>query len=177
MLHFTLAAALALNLPTTPRSAPPASSTAALSRRTLVQSGTAAVTALGLASSASAEEEKFSKLGGLLEPFQDIGKGYKLYVPSGWTKVRVTSTYENPLPAHLRCASVASNHTCTSSPHAQTSRASQYDTDPGVYDVKFADIIEPFETVIVRRAANPASSPTPPRERRAAASAGQQLAG
>ena len=29
----------------------------------------------------------------------------------------------------------------------------QYDTDPGVYDVKFADIIEPFEAVIVRRAA------------------------
>ena len=72
MLHFCVATALALNLPTTPRSSPSTTSTAALSRRTLVHSGTAAVTALGLASSASAEE-KFSRLGGLLEPFQDIG--------------------------------------------------------------------------------------------------------
>jgi len=49
-------------------------------------------------------------MGGLLEPFIETSKGFKLYKPSGWT---------------------------------------QYDTDPGVYDVKFADIIDPFETVIV----------------------------
>lgn len=28
----------------------------------------------------------------------------------------------------------------------------QFDTDPGVYDVKFQDVIEPFETVQVSRA-------------------------
>mmetsp|Transcript_19014 Transcript_19014/g.49967 ORF Transcript_19014/g.49967 Transcript_19014/m.49967 type:complete len:213 (+) Transcript_19014:32-670(+) len=90
--------------------APRAHASAAMTRRHLVQAGGAAVAALGLASSASAEEETFSRLGGLLEPFVDIQKGYKLYKPSGWT---------------------------------------QYSIDPGVYDVKFADIIEPFESVIV----------------------------
>eukprot|EP00962_Isochrysis_galbana_P025931 scaffold8013_cov124-Isochrysis_galbana.AAC.7 len=33
----------------------------------------------------------------------------------------------------------------------------QFDTDPGVYDVKFQDVIEPFETVQVSRARDPAT--------------------
>ena len=41
-------------------------------------------------------------MGGLLEPFIDTQKGYKLYVPAGWNK---------------------------------------FDADPGVYDIKFQDII------------------------------------
>ena len=49
-------------------------------------------------------------MGGLLEPFVDTQKGYKLYTPSGWNK---------------------------------------FDADPGVYDVKFQDIIEPETTVSV----------------------------
>jgi len=49
-------------------------------------------------------------MGGILEPFIDAGKGYKLLKPSGWNK---------------------------------------FDTDPGVYEVKFQDLIEPFETVQV----------------------------
>jgi len=49
-------------------------------------------------------------MGGLLEPFVDTQKGYKLYTPSGWNK---------------------------------------FDADPGVYDVKFQDIIEPETTVQV----------------------------
>jgi len=85
----------------------------------MLQSSTAAVTALGFTTAASADEEKFSRMGGLLEPFTDIQKGYKLYRPSGWT---------------------------------------QYDQDPGVYDVKFADIIEPFETVMV--SSSPVSTAT-----------------
>merc|ERR1719440_2318782 len=85
----------------------------------MVQSGGAALAALGLTAGASAEEKAFSKMGGLLEPFVDIQKGYKLYKPTGWT---------------------------------------QYDQDPGVYDVKFADIIEPFETVVV--SSSPVSTAT-----------------
>merc|ERR1711937_393848 len=51
-----------------------------------------------------------SKLGGLLEPYIDTQRGYKLYKPAGWN---------------------------------------QFDADPGVYDVKFQDIIEPETTVQV----------------------------
>jgi len=89
------------------------------SRRHIIQVGSAAATTLGVSKAASADEEKFSRMGGLLEPFVDIQKGYKLYKPSGWT---------------------------------------QYDQDPGVYDIKFADIIEPFETVIV--SSSPVSTAT-----------------
>lgn len=96
-----------------------ASPAATLSRRWLVQSGAAAAAGLALSEGASAEDEKFSRMGGILEPFVDIPKGYKLYKPSGWT---------------------------------------QYDADPGVYEVKFADIIEPFETVIV--SSSPVSTAT-----------------
>jgi len=49
-------------------------------------------------------------MGGLLEPFVDVQRGYKLYRPAGWN---------------------------------------QFDADPGVYDVKFQDIIESETTVQV----------------------------
>lgn len=95
-----------LNVPaavSTPRAA-------GATRRWVVQAGAGAVAALGAASRASAEDPGFTKMGGLLEPFIDTQRGYKMYKPTGWT---------------------------------------QYDADPGVYDVKFADIIDPFETVIM----------------------------
>jgi len=78
------------------------------SRRWFVQAA-GATASLGLAARVGAEEP-FSKMGGLLEPFIDTSRGFKLYKPTGWT---------------------------------------QYEADPGNYDVKFADIIDPFETVIV----------------------------
>jgi len=78
-----------------------------------------AAASLALASSASAEEPAFSKMGGLLEPYIDVQRGFKLYKPTGWT---------------------------------------QYDADPGNYDIKFADIIDPFETVVV--STQPVSSAT-----------------
>ncbi len=49
-------------------------------------------------------------MGGLLEPYIDTQKGYKLYKPAGWN---------------------------------------QFDADPGVYDIKFQDIIESETTVQV----------------------------
>jgi photosystem II oxygen-evolving enhancer protein 2 len=49
-------------------------------------------------------------LGGLLEPYIETQKGFKLYTPTGWNK---------------------------------------FDADPGVYDVKFQDIIESETTVQV----------------------------
>ena len=49
-------------------------------------------------------------MGGLLEPYIDTQKGYKLYSPKGWNK---------------------------------------FESDPGVYDVKFQDVIEPETTVQV----------------------------
>ena len=70
----------------------------------------AAASVLGGASSPALADEGFSKMGGLLEPFVDTQKGYKLYKPAGWN---------------------------------------QFDADPGVYDVKFQDIIESETTVQV----------------------------
>jgi len=82
-----------------------------LTRRAALQTAGAAAAALSLgAGSASAEEASFSKMGGLLEPFVDVQKGYKIYAPSGWNK---------------------------------------FDADPGVYEVKWQDIIEQETTVQV----------------------------
>jgi len=70
--------------------------------------GATAAGAIGVRHAAA--EEAFSTMGGLLEPFVDTQRGYKLYAPAGWNK---------------------------------------FDVDPGVYDVKFQDIIEPETTVQV----------------------------
>ena len=83
---------------------------APISRRAAMQQAAGAAVFAGVALPANAADDSFSKLGGLLEPFIDVQKGYKLYKPSGWN---------------------------------------QFDADPGVYDVKFADIIEPETTVQV----------------------------
>lgn len=84
----------------------------AFSRRAVL--GGAYSAALLSASLPATAQETFTNMGGLLEPFTDTQKGYKLYRPSGWTK---------------------------------------YETDPGVYDVKFQDIIEPETVVIVSTSA------------------------
>lgn len=83
-LSLTLAHGLQLDLC---RAAPQrASSSPLLSRKLLLHTGAAALLA-GSQSAIAEEEEKFSKMGGLLEPFIDVQKGYKLYKPAGWTKV------------------------------------------------------------------------------------------
>eukprot|EP00908_Phaeocystis_cordata_P021715 Transcript_4105.p1 GENE.Transcript_4105~~Transcript_4105.p1 ORF type:complete len:111 (+),score=12.82 Transcript_4105:56-388(+) len=63
---------------------PPA---AALSRRAFGANAGAAVAALALGSPAAFAEEP-SRMGGILEPFIDARKGYKLLKPSGWNKAR-----------------------------------------------------------------------------------------
>ena len=85
----------------------PSTLNAPLSRRAALRQATGAAV-FGAALPASADEPAFSKLGGLLEPYIDTQRGYKLYKPSGWN---------------------------------------QFDADPGVYDVKFQDIIE-TDTVV-----------------------------
>lgn len=83
----------------------------AVTRRTLGAQTAAAAAALALGSmTAHADDAAPSRMGGILEPYIDVQKGFKLLKPSGWNK---------------------------------------FDADPGVYDVKFQDIIEPFETVQV----------------------------
>ena len=80
----------------------------AMSRRVALQQAAGAALLTGVAMPANADD--FSRMGGLLEPFIDTSRGYKLYKPSGWN---------------------------------------QFDADPGVYDVKFQDIIETETTVQV----------------------------
>merc|ERR1719387_918116 len=79
-------------------------------RRAVLQAAGAAASLTVGARGAVADDDNFSRMGGLLEPFIDTQKGYKLYVPSGWNK---------------------------------------FDADPGVYDVKYQDIIETETTVQV----------------------------
>ena len=83
---------------------------APVSRRAVMQQAAGAAVLAGVALPANADDDSFNKMGGLLEPFIDTQKGYKLYKPAGWN---------------------------------------QFDADPGVYDIKFADIIEPETTVQV----------------------------
>jgi len=102
--------AIALLLPSAPKLPSPAASS---TRRAAMQQGAAAVAVFVTSVAplpALADEPAFSKMGGLLEPYIDTGKGYKVYKPAGWN---------------------------------------QFDTDPGVYDVKFQDIIESDTTVQV----------------------------
>merc|ERR1712087_84586 len=93
------------------------------SRRVLVQQGAAALSAgllhLGTSKSACAADESFSRMGGALEPYIDVQKGYKMYKPFAWN---------------------------------------QFDADPGVYEVKFQDLVETNE--IVQVSTSPVSSAT-----------------
>ena len=149
MLALTLAVG-ALLLPAQP-GAPPAA--AAVSRRMAFQvASAAAATAFGIRGANAAEQP--SKMGGLLEPFIDVQRGYKLYKPSGWSQVREGCPFQiarAPFPSiqHLR-------------PLAGRWRA-QFEADPGVYDIKFQDIIEPETTVQVDSddAAGPRPSMSP----------------
>lgn len=54
-------------------------------RRQFAQ-GAAALIGLGYANVAMADEEKFSKMAGLLEPYIDVQRGFKLYKPTGWNQ-------------------------------------------------------------------------------------------
>ena len=107
----------------------------------------AAATAFGIRGANAAEQP--SKMGGLLEPFIDVQRGYKLYKPSGWSQVREGCPFQiarAPFPSiqHLR-------------PLAGRWRA-QFEADPGVYDIKFQDIIEQETTVQV--SSSPVSTAT-----------------
>lgn len=96
--------------------------TGCISRRKQLSQGAAAVSAgvlSVLSAHAASADETFSKMGGALEPYIDVQKGYKLYKPTAWN---------------------------------------QFDADPGVYDVKFQDVINSFETVQV--SSSPVSSAT-----------------
>jgi len=85
-------------------------SESALSRRSFGAQAASGLAALALGSTAANAAEEPSRMGGILEPYVDAPRGFKLLKPSGWNK---------------------------------------FDVDPGVYDVKFQDLIEPFETVQV----------------------------
>jgi hypothetical protein len=93
----------------------PAPAPASATRREALQSAATVAAAFSLSTAgvvqpAFAAGEDFSRMGGLLEPYLDVQRGFKLYRPSGWN---------------------------------------QFDADPGVYDVKFQDIIESETTVQV----------------------------
>jgi len=95
--------ASALLLPSSPAPRP-------VTRRAALGTAAGAAAALTVGVRGAHAEEPFSRMGGLLEPFVDVSKGYKIYKPSGWN---------------------------------------EFPTDPGVYDIKWQDIIEQETTVQV----------------------------
>jgi len=101
--------ALQLNGRAAPAVAPAA---APQTRRQLIQTAAAAAAAAaaGGVAPALAGGDTFNRMSGVLEPFTDVQKGFKLYKPVAWN---------------------------------------QFEADPGVYDMKWVDLIEPFETVQV----------------------------
>mmetsp|Transcript_23097 Transcript_23097/g.55321 ORF Transcript_23097/g.55321 Transcript_23097/m.55321 type:complete len:210 (-) Transcript_23097:132-761(-) len=105
VLSCVLVGSAALRLPAVLRQ-----SESALSRRSFGAQAASGLAALALGSTAANAAEEPSRMGGILEPYVDAPRGFKLLKPSGWNK---------------------------------------FDVDPGVYDVKFQDLIEPFETVQV----------------------------
>ena len=146
-----MARTLALQLPQLPTM--PASLESAVSRRWLVQSSglAAAAAALGAlpdAVSALDETPQPSRMGGLLEPYSDVQRGFKLYKPANWNKARACM----PVPSGR--VWLAASSVCAHAP-------AQFDVDPGVFDVKFQDIIEPFETVQVGLPHAPSHPPKP----------------
>ena len=71
---------------------------AVLSRRSCVSAGAASFAALSLGGTAAYAVEEPSRMGGILEPYIDAPKGFKLLKPSGWNKVRFL-----PLPPPFAC--------------------------------------------------------------------------
>ena len=86
-----LACGAALRLPTVLRQ-----SESALSRRAFGAQAATGLAALALGSTAANAEEEPSRMGGILEPYIDAPRGFKLLKPSGWNKVRSL-----PPPPHL----------------------------------------------------------------------------
>merc|ERR1719420_107345 len=78
-LFATLVPALSLRVPA------PVTAGDALTRRGLAQSA-AAVAALVAGAGGAQAAEQANRMGGLLEPYIDAPKGFKMYVPTGWNK-------------------------------------------------------------------------------------------
>lgn len=135
------------------------------SRRTLLQKGAVAAATLALGGQSAQAAEAFTNMGGLLEPFIDTGRGFKFYKPSGWTQAREPTAWESFARAYRRAWAQAARPSVARLGRATEPGppASQFDADPGVYDVKFQDIIQPFETVQVawapQRARRPRRAP------------------
>lgn len=89
MLALALIAAPALQLsaraPATGTSSAVAMSASQPGRRQMLQTGAAA--ALAVCSTPAFAEETFNRMAGVLEPFTDVQKGYKLYKPVAWNQV------------------------------------------------------------------------------------------
>ena len=82
-----MAHTLALQLPQLPTM--PASLESAVSRRWLVQSSGLAAAAAALPGAVSAADApQPSRMGGLLEPYSDVQRGFRLYKPANWNKAR-----------------------------------------------------------------------------------------
>ena len=71
------------------------SAESALSRRAFGAQAATGLAALALGSTAAGAAEEPSRMGGILEPYVDAPKGFKLLKPSGWNKVRAPCSLPN----------------------------------------------------------------------------------
>ena len=83
LLSCVLVCSAALRLPAVLRQ-----SESALSRRSFGAQAASGLAALALGSTAANAAEEPSRMGGILEPYVDAPRGFKLLKPSGWNKVR-----------------------------------------------------------------------------------------
>ena len=144
-LSLVLVGSAALRLPVMLRQSEPA-----LSRRSFGAQAASGLAALALGSTAANAAEEASRMGGTLEPYIDAPRGFKLLKPSGWNKVPSPPLHCPFRGLHPEASVAWRKREDVSHPRlTPPPLPAQFDVDPGVYDVKFQDLIEPFETVQV----------------------------
>ena len=104
VLSCVLVGSAALRLPAVLRQ-----SESALSRRSFGAQAASGLAALALGSTAANAAEEPSRMGGILEPYVDAPRGFKLLKPSGWNKVRAPPPPPRPhfRSLHSEACSVA----------------------------------------------------------------------
>ena len=130
MLTIALLAAPALQLPARGSAIGASPSSAMvpvpqLSRRGVLETGTAALLATYTAPAFA--EETFNRMSGVLEPFTDVQKGYKLYKPVAWNQVRTIQRHRilpprPPVPPNYLSLPLTPHphNTYLPSPHSST---------------------------------------------------------
>ena len=81
-------------------------------------------------------------MGGLLEPYNDVGKGWRINKPSGWVR-------PPPPPRHTPGAPPSFTPPPSECAAACRHSQNQFDTLPGVYEMKWEDLVATNREVLL----------------------------